>query len=169
MIAILLSLFSSPYFLFLVFKWWLGPKEYEVFIAYNACRKQFNLHIEKPFKWVFFLFFPALAVLSLMWTVEFTVLTDKSIVDAPFGHLAFATERPFTDVAGLYLVTKARTREGHIDSPRFVIVFQDASHWVTPHITQQAEMDRLALMVEYVAIKSQKPIQKVRFIEDTHK
>ena len=163
--GVLLSFVSSTYLFFLALKWFLGRKEYDIYIAYYLSRLPVNLHAEKPFKWLFLLSFPPLVVLFSLWTTTFTALTDKAMFEAPFGSFGVTTERPYTDVRAIYFSEQLHARSEDIPWPQYVIVFKDGYRWKTKN-PDDHRIARQDAMMRYVAKQSRTPIVRVKFNED---
>jgi hypothetical protein len=165
MMAFLLSLVSSTYLYLLAFRWFLGRKEYDIYMAYaGLCL--YGMDAGKTFKWFFLLTFPPLVVLCLLWTTTFTAVTAKAMLDAPFGSFGVTTERPYSDVRNIYFARKFHTRNEDNDSPRYVIVFKDGYRWQTESVTTRAELNEQTEIVRYFAEQSRRPIVTVEFIEN---
>jgi hypothetical protein len=165
-----LSLVSSTYFLLLCLRWYLGPVEYEIYMAYGARRLQpGRFHAGKAFQWIFVLLFPPMCAFFVLYVMTFTAFTEKSMIEAPFGSFGATTERPYSDVRNIYFARRYHARFEAVEAPRYVIVFNDGYQWRTETAANGANVDEQASMVEFVAKQTQHQIINVAFIEDIPK
>ena len=166
LMGIFLSLVSSMFWCFLALRWFLGRKEYDIYMAYGARRVPGHWHAGRVFTCLFLLFFPLLGGASVLRATMFTAFTPNAMFDSSFGSFGVPDEHPYTEVRNVYFARKYHTRSGDVVSPRYVIVFRDGSQWRTDNGAGGSKLAEQAAMVRYVAEQSRRPVVEMVFAED---
>lgn len=160
-----LSFVSSTYFVFVALRRYLGREEYNVYMAYGGLRLQ-GIHTGKLCMWIFLLCFPPLWFVSVQQAAAFTALTQDALHDASFGAFGIPNEHLYKDVRDIYFAKRCHARNGDVESPQYVIVFNDGYRRKTQNGRENRAMEKQVDMVRYVVRQSCRPTTDVKFAED---
>jgi hypothetical protein len=164
--GIFLSLLSFFFFLVLIYRWALGKKEYDIYMAYGARRMPYHFHVGKAFQWFFLVLFIPLALMTVLRVSMYTAFTDQAMLDSPFGSFGAAREHPYKDVTGVYLVNGYHGRFRDYVDPVYVIAFKDGFQWDVGRGSGGPRLEKEQAVIKFVTQRSGKPIRKVQFVEE---
>jgi hypothetical protein len=166
--AAFLSLTSSTFLLLGLLRWLLGRQEYTVYAAYLSQRAYPSApwDVTQAFRWMFWLGFPPLVMVTLLRIDNYTAVTDKGVIDNPFWSVGTQVERPYTEVRGVYEIRGYHARFEDVVAPYHLIVFADGTRWQSPHGSGGPKMDHQRRLMILVAARSGREMRTVSFIED---
>jgi hypothetical protein len=165
----MLSLLSFMVLSLQICRWLVGRKEFEIYIAYCGWRMPWHFDLNRAFKWFFVLFFLPFALVVVMRAATYTAFTDQAILDSPFGHLGYATKRPYTDIRGLYQIQKMHGRQQDLPDRYTLIVFRDGSMWESNHDSQGLKLEEERAAAKFVSERTGLPIVPIDFRENVPK
>ena len=166
--ALFMSLTSATSIAIVLFRWAVGRRECDIYVAYTSIRSSPSGPIDsaKLSFWFFWLGFIPTAGGAALQIDSYTAFTDRAVIYNPLLSLGSRVEYPYSTVRGVYVVRYYRARFENTDDPFLVMNIDNGPRWETTPGMSGLSLERQREIMRFVAGRSGRRSGEVAFVEN---